>query len=111
MEHKVGKASDHGYQAVRDGIERKTLVYANRTLLTKFRLSKDQIVPLHKHPEEQTGYLVSGHLIMVIDGERYQLLPEDSWAIPDNVEHGAKPLEDSVALEVFSPPREDYKDE
>ena len=48
---------------------------------------------------------------MVIDGERYQLLPGDSWAIPGNVEHGAKPLEDSVALEVFSPPRKDYKDE
>ncbi len=111
MKHKVGKATDHGYHTVLDGVERKTLVYANDTLLTEFRLSKDRTLPLHKHPEEQTGYLVSGHLILIIEGERYQLLPGDSWAIPGNVEHGAETLEDSVALEVFSPPREDYKDE
>lgn len=110
MKHKVGKASDDGYHTVLDGIKRKTLVYANDTLLTEFRLLKDQILPLHKHPEEQTGYLISGHMILVIDGERHELHPGDSWAIPGDVEHGAETLEDSVALEVFSPPREDYKD-
>jgi len=109
MEHQVGKASPEGYLIVLDGIKRKTLVYAEETLLSEFRLSKGRILPQHKHPEEQTGYLVSGHLILVIDGERYHVLPGDSWAIPGNVEHGAEVLEDSLALEVFSPPREDYK--
>lgn len=109
MEHKVGKASDGGYLPVMDGIERKTLVYANETLLTEFRLLKGRIIPPHKHPEEQTGYLVSGHLILIIEDERYEVGPGDSWAIPGNVEHGAETLEDSVALEVFSPPREEYK--
>lgn len=109
MNHKVGKASEEGYILVLDGIKRKTLVYATDTLLTEFRLAKDRILPQHKHPEEQTGYLVSGHIILLIDGERYDMLPGDSWAIPGNVEHGAETLEDSVALEVFSPPRADYK--
>jgi quercetin dioxygenase-like cupin family protein len=35
-------------------------------------------------------------------------LPGDSWNIPMNVTHGAKVLEDSMAIEVFSPLREDY---
>jgi quercetin dioxygenase-like cupin family protein len=109
MNHKVGKASAHGYLPVLDGIKRKTLVYANETLLTEFRLSKNKILPHHKHPEEQTGYLVSGHMILIIEGERYEVLPGDSWVIPGDVEHGAETLKDSVALEVFSPPREDYK--
>ena len=74
-------------------------------------MSKGRILPQHKHPEEQTGYLVSGHMILVIEGERHELMPGDSWAIPGNVEHGAETLEDSVALEVFSPPREDYKND
>jgi quercetin dioxygenase-like cupin family protein len=109
MEHLVGKANEEGYLPVMDGIKRKTLVYGKETLLTEFRLLKDRNLPPHKHPEEQTGYLVSGHLILIVEGERYEMLPGDSWAIPGNVEHGAETLEDSVALEVFSPPREDYK--
>jgi quercetin dioxygenase-like cupin family protein len=109
MEHKVRKASEEGYLPVLEGIVRKTMVYAEETLLTEFRLSKGRILPGHKHPEEQTGYLVTGHMILIIDGERYEVKPGDSWAIPSNLEHGAETLEDSVALEVFSPPREDYK--
>jgi quercetin dioxygenase-like cupin family protein len=48
-------------------------------------------------------------MILIIEGERYEVLPGDSWVIPGDVEHGAETLKDSVALEVFSPPREDYK--
>lgn len=106
--HKVGKASQEGYIKVFQGIKRKTLVYGNETLLSEFRLSKDEVLPLHKHPEEQTGYLISGHIILTIDGESYDMKPGDSWSIPENKAHGAKILEDSVALEVFSPVREDY---
>jgi quercetin dioxygenase-like cupin family protein len=106
--HKVGKANNAGYITVFDGIERKTLVYGNNTLLTEFRLEKDKILPIHKHPEEQTGYLVSGCIILIIDGERNEMKPGDSWAIPSNVEHGAETLDHTVAIEIFSPVREDY---
>ncbi|HMK54429.1 MAG TPA: cupin domain-containing protein [Methanobacteriaceae archaeon] len=106
--HKVTKASRDGYQSVLEGIERKTLVYGDKTLLTEFKLAKGKILPLHHHPEEQTGYLVSGHIILFIDKESYEMLPGDSWAIPENVKHRAETLEDSVAIEVFSPVREEY---
>ena len=45
---------------------------------------------MNKHPHEQPGYFVSGHIVLIIDGERYDMTPGDSWAIPGNVEHGAE---------------------
>ena len=105
----VQKAGSDGYIDVIDGIRRKTLVYGDKTMLTEFRLEKGKTLPSHKHPQEQTGYLVSGRIILAIDGTPHDLRPGDSWSIPGDVEHGAKILEDSVAVEIFSPLREDYK--
>jgi quercetin dioxygenase-like cupin family protein len=51
---------------------------------------------------------VSGHLKLTIGDEEYDVLPGDSWSIPGEVEHDAEVLEDSVAVEVFSPLRNDY---
>lgn len=108
MSYRVKKANKEDYVKVFDGIKRKTMVHGNNTLLTEFILSKGKTLPMHSHPEEQTGYLVSGHIILIIDGDRHEMKPGDSWAIPSNVEHGAETLENSVAVEIFSPVREDY---
>ncbi|MZP30005.1 cupin domain-containing protein [Heliobacterium undosum] len=105
----VYQQTEEGYITAVDGISRKTLVYGEKTLLAEFRLQKGNPLPRHKHPHEQTGYLVSGKLILIIDQEEFPLSPGDSWCIPGNVEHAAIVLEDSVAIEVFSPVREDYK--
>ncbi|SCG84897.1 cupin domain-containing protein [Methanobacterium congolense] len=96
------------YIIVSEGIKRKTLVYGSKTMLTEFLLDGGNTLPMHRHPEEQTGYLVSGNIILTIDGENYDMKPGDSWSINGNVDHGAEIKEDSVAVEVFSPVREDY---
>ncbi|UNC91075.1 cupin domain-containing protein [Candidatus Contubernalis alkaliaceticus] len=109
MKHNVtAKASKDGFIQVLEGIKRKTLVYGEKTLLTEFRLKRGKQLPVHKHPQEQTGYLVSGHIILTIDGESFDMSPGDSWIIHGNIEHSAEIVEDSVAVEVFSPVREDY---
>jgi quercetin dioxygenase-like cupin family protein len=105
---RVGKASAQNYITVFDGIERKTLTYGKNTILTEFRMLKDKRLPKHDHPEEQTGYLVTGHITLFIEEKYYDIKPGDSWTIPENTEHGAETLEDSVAIEVFSPVRVDY---
>jgi unsaturated pyranuronate lyase len=102
------KKTDEGYHSRIKDIDQKTLVYGERTLLGEFRLKKGAILPKHSHPNEQTGYLVSGHMVFIMDDERYDARPGDSWCIPVNVEHSAEILEDSVAVEVFSPVRDDY---
>ena len=102
------KKTEEGYHSRIKGIEQKTLVHGERTLLTKFLLKKGAVVPRHSHPYEQTGYLVSGHMVFAIGGERYDTRAGDSWCILMNVEHSAEVIEDSVAVELFSPVREDY---
>ena len=102
------KRSEDGYHSRIQGIDQKTLVYGERTLLAEFRLARGSVVPKHSHPHEQTGYLISGHMVFLAGGVRYEALPGDSWCIPAHVEHGAEVVEDTVAVEVFSPVREDY---
>lgn len=104
----VGKASKDGYIKALDGIERKTLVFGECTLLTEFRLEGGRTLPMHSHPQEQTGYLVTGHIALTIGGKEHDIIPGDAWTIPADVLHGARIFEDSVAIEVFSPVREDY---
>ena len=97
-----------GYRQVLPGIEIKTLVYGEKSLLTEFHLTGGNKLPRHAHPNEQTGYLISGHIRLTIGAETFDVLPGDSWSIPINIEHGAEIIEDSLAVEVFSPVREDY---
>lgn len=100
--------STDGYRSAIQGIWQKTLVHGERTLLVEFKLAGGSALPLHSHPHEQTGYLVSGHMVLTIGGESHDVHPGDSWCIPGGVEHGALAEESSVAIEVFSPVREDY---
>ena len=102
------KQDSSGYAQVLDKITRKTLVYGAQTLMVEFRLAQGAVLPKHRHPHEQTGYLVSGNMDVVIGGTTYAVGPEDSWCIPGNTEHSALAREDSVAIEVFCPVREDY---
>lgn len=102
------KKSGSGYKDALPGIQLKTLVYGEKTLFTEFNLQKAADLPRHKHLYEQTGYLVSGRIRLMIGEEQFEVEPGDSWCILGNVEHNAEILEDSVAVEVFSPVREDY---
>ena len=102
------RGCEFGYVSVAPGIRRKTLVYGEKTLMAEYILEKGAILAHHRHPEEQTGYLVSGHMILTIGDDVEEVRPGDSWIIPGMVEHHAKILENSVAVEIFSPRREDY---
>jgi len=102
------KNDSSGYTTPPDRITMKTLVHGDRTLMTEFRLDQGAVLPRHKHPHEQTGYLVSGRMDLTIGDVTHQVLPGDSWCIPGDIEHHAVAHERSVAVEVFSPVREDY---
>ena len=103
-----GRDSSEGWREILPGIRIKTLVRGDRTLMSKFLLEGGRQLPSHDHPYEQTGYLVSGRIRLHIAGDSRELGPGDSWCVPSGVAHRADALEDSAALEVFSPPREDY---
>jgi quercetin dioxygenase-like cupin family protein len=103
-----GKHTEHNYTEILNGIRIKTVCYGESTLMTEFLLQKDALLPEHAHPYEQTGYLVKGKIRLFIGGVSKELVPGDSWCIAKDLPHRAEILEDSVAIEVFSPVREDY---
>lgn len=107
-DNNIYHGSEEGYIEVIEGISRKTLVFGDKALLAEFKLQKGKNLPAHKHPEEQVGYLVAGHIILQINGEGYEMNSGDSWAIPGDVEHSAEIIADSIAIEVFAPVRKDY---
>lgn len=102
------KSKAGGTTEVIQGIHLKTLVYGDKTLMTEVLLEKGATIPPHGHPNEQTGYLVSGRMEFIIDGVNQIAEPGDSWSIAKNIEHGATAIEETVVVEVFSPVREDY---
>ncbi|MCC8994943.1 MAG: cupin domain-containing protein [Candidatus Contendobacter sp.] len=100
--------ADYGYTELLPGIRQKTRVFGANTLMAEFLLSRGSLLPAHAHSYEQTGYLIKGQLRLRIGEQEWEVGPGDAWCIPLNVEHGAQTLEDSIAVEVFSPVREDY---
>jgi quercetin dioxygenase-like cupin family protein len=90
------------------GVTLRTLAHGERTLLAEVRLARGAVIPEHRHPQEQTGYLVSGRLEFSVAGETLIAEPGSSWSLPADLPHGASALEDSVVVEVFSPVRDDY---
>jgi quercetin dioxygenase-like cupin family protein len=102
------KQDSSGYRQAVAGVHMKTLVYGEQTLFTEFKLEAGHTLPRHAHIQEQTGYLVSGSIRLTIGDQTYDVESGDSWCIPGNVEHCAEILTDSVAIEVFSPVRQDY---
>jgi len=85
-----------------------TLVHGEKTLMAQFSIARGSVIPLHSHPHEQTGFMVSGKLRFKVENEILEVEPGDSWCIPGGAEHSVDALEDSVVIEVFSPVREDY---
>ena len=102
------KNNEDGFKSPLPGIEMKTTVYGEKTLMAKFLLKKGSAIPFHAHPHEQTGFLVKGQLLFTIGDEAFDVREGDSWCIAGDVEHKVEVLEDSVVVEVFSPVREEY---
>lgn len=102
------KSKNEGYQQAIEGVALKTMVRGEKTQFIKFKLDAGYTLPMHAHEQEQTGYLVSGSIVLTIGDNTFNVEPGDCWCIPGNVQHGAKIIEDSIAVEVFAPMREDY---
>jgi len=89
-------------------VERRTLVWGDDMLLAEMTIPKGTRAPRHSHVHEQVGYLVKGRLEFIVGDERAVLEAGAGYRVPSNVPHEVHALEDSVALDIFSPVREEY---
>ena len=105
----VVRAADVEPVEMLPGVWRRTLLWGERVMLVQFTLEEGAVVPLHRHPQEQAGYVVEGELSMTVAGQTRPVRAGESYLAPANVEHGATALKRTVVIDAFSPPREDYK--
>lgn len=102
--------SDLPLERVTDALTRK-LITGDRMMLAHVYLDKGCIVPKHSHENEQLTYILEGALRFWIgDDESEQLIVRagEVLHIPSNVPHKAEALEDTLDVDIFSPPRQDW---
>lgn len=88
----------------------RKLVTGDRVMMSHVILKKGCVVPAHQHENEQLTYILSGALKFVIDGKEIIVREGEVLVIPSDVVHAAVALEDTLDLDVFSPPRQDWLD-
>ncbi len=88
----------------------RQLVVGQNIMLARVLLKKDSHVPMHQHVNEQMTYILEGALKFKIDGQEIVVNAGEVLCIPSNMPHEAWALEDTVDLDVFDPPRQDWLD-
>ena len=104
------KWSEVPLETVTPMLDRK-LITGDDMMIAQVFLKKGCIVPRHQHHNEQITYILQGALRFWIgeDESRVQdVHAGEVLTIPSNVWHKAEALEDTLDLDVFSPPREDW---
>ena len=86
----------------------RKMIHGRTMTVAHIRLRKGAVVPTHSHPNEQVSMVESGALRFIISGEERVLRGGDTVLIPPDAPHMVEALEDSLAVDVFSPPREDW---
>lgn len=90
------------------GVNFMLLSHGEKSMVTKMLYKITDNVPIHTHPNEQSGYVVSGKYRLKLNGHDEILEAGDSYTIPANVQHSLEILESGEVVDVFTPPREDY---
>lgn len=85
-------------------------VYGEKAMLVYFDLRKGAIVPEHHHENEQITYIVKGKVRVIAGGKEFIVSKGEVLHIPSNVPHRFEALEDTIDIDIFSPPRQDWLD-
>ena len=85
-------------------------VTGEKTMLARIVLKKGAHVPRHEHFHEQVSHVVEGALEFVLDEGRKTVRAGEILCIPPHAPHEVIALEDSIALDIFNPPRQDWID-
>jgi quercetin dioxygenase-like cupin family protein len=87
----------------------RRVIHTERMTVCRIRLKKGAVVPMHSHENEQITMLETGLLRFVFDKEEKVIHAGDVLPIPPHARHRVEALEDSVAMDLFSPVREDWR--
>ena len=88
----------------------RQLITGEQLMISRVLLKKGCVVPEHSHVNEQLTYILEGALKFWIDGREIVVRAGDVLCIPPHMPHKAEAVEDTVDLDVFYPPRQDWLD-
>jgi quercetin dioxygenase-like cupin family protein len=97
-------------ERVNDKLERR-LITGNRMMIAHVYLVKGCIVPKHSHENEQITYILEGALKFWLGEDQKEeviVSAGEVLTIPSNLPHKAEALEDTLDVDIFNPPREDW---
>jgi len=94
-------------EKLNDLIDRE-MVVGEKIMMARVIMKKGAHVPRHYHHNEQVTYILEGTLKFAIDGKEIVVHAGEVLCIPSNMPHEAWALEDTLDLDVFTPPREDW---
>jgi len=86
----------------------RQMVVGDQIMVARVLLAKGAHVPLHSHVNEQVTYILEGALKFAIDGKEIVVRAGEVLTIPSHMPHEAWAVEDTVDLDVFTPPRADW---
>jgi quercetin dioxygenase-like cupin family protein len=91
----------------------RRIITGDRMMITHVYLKKGAVVPLHQHMNEQITYILDGALRFKLgaNGEQeVNVRAGEVLVIPSNLPHTAEALEDTLDVDIFDPPRQDWLD-
>jgi quercetin dioxygenase-like cupin family protein len=86
----------------------RQMITGEKVMLARVLLKKGCVVPEHSHENEQLTYILEGALRFWIDGKELVVRAGEVLCIPAHMPHRAEAVEDTVDLDVFYPPRQDW---
>jgi quercetin dioxygenase-like cupin family protein len=104
---KIHRWDDIEHEQLSPGIGRR-VVHAERMTIARIYIEKGGVVPRHHHEHEQVSYVLEGRLRFIFDDGEADVSAGEMMQIASNQPHRVEALEDSVALDLFQPVRDDW---
>lgn len=99
-------------ESLNSHIDRR-LVTGSNMMIAHVYLKKGGVVPLHSHHNEQLTYVLEGALRFLLgENEDREVIVRagEVLTIPPHLPHSAVALEDTLDVDIFNPPRQDWLD-
>jgi quercetin dioxygenase-like cupin family protein len=91
------------------GVAFELLATGPQSMLTKMHYRVGNLIPFHSHPNEQIGYVLFGRVRVLTRETAVELGAGDTYSVPANVEHSIEIIEDADEVQVFTPPRPEFR--
>ena len=96
-------------EQINDTVARR-FITGDSVTIGRFELKTGGVVPSHAHVNEQISMVMSGVILFRVGGHETVVKAGEIIQIPANVPHEIEVIEDAVAIDVFSPIRQDWID-